>query len=271
VLIGCGNNGDSDSNVYGIAQLGNLGDAEVKIYKIEENGSKTLKWTERTSEGKSLKSIGLFNSHSNELEDNVYYLYEISGGKDWDSDDDGKKDWHYTNNRGVIRAIYKGSDLKKINMFNVDKHSSPKVNIATEIVYQKIKTVFENNFSVTNLENNLSKVYKYIVPDINKDGKIDRYDAMFFNPVKDKLRFFYQKSLSKYINSIHNGDNIAQKITLELNEYKGDFNYGTTHNHIIADDELVYIARDNKMYLYNWLDNNLTLAYTFSFMAYLIM
>ena len=81
VLIGCGNNGDSDSNVYGIAQLGNLGDAEVKIYKIEENGSKTLKWTERTSEGKSLKSIGLFNSHSNELEDNVYYLYEIPGEK----------------------------------------------------------------------------------------------------------------------------------------------------------------------------------------------
>ena len=33
VLIGCGNNGDSDSNVYGIAQLGIWGMQKLKFIK----------------------------------------------------------------------------------------------------------------------------------------------------------------------------------------------------------------------------------------------
>jgi len=101
-------------NSQGTAQLGNLANANVKIYKIEDNGTKSLLWTETTSTGDSLESIGKFNIHDAEIDDNSFYLYEVTGGEDWDADDDGVKDENATLNRGKVRAIAKGSDIKAV-------------------------------------------------------------------------------------------------------------------------------------------------------------
>jgi len=85
------------------AQLGNFANANVEIYKVENDGSLVLKWSETTSNGITLDEIGKFNTHSAELEDNSFYLYKVSGGEDWDANDDGVLDSSATPNSGTIR------------------------------------------------------------------------------------------------------------------------------------------------------------------------
>jgi len=63
-IVGCGENSSNSNRYNGLAQLGNLANAEVKIYKIEGNGTKTLKWSETTTDGKNLDDIGKFNNHA---------------------------------------------------------------------------------------------------------------------------------------------------------------------------------------------------------------
>ncbi|NPA13495.1 MAG: hypothetical protein GXO45_05875, partial [Aquificae bacterium] len=74
----------SNNISYGTAQLGNLANATVEIYKIESDGSLSLLWKETTTSGERLEDIGKFNLHLNELEENSFYLYKVFGGYDWD-------------------------------------------------------------------------------------------------------------------------------------------------------------------------------------------
>lgn len=121
-LVGCGSIGSSSDATpisKATAYLGNLADANVSIYEMDENNNAKLKWSEKTSTSDMLDEIGQFNTHKDELNDNKYYLYEIVGGYDWDSDDDGTKDQSSSQNKGKIRAIIKGSRLKETDSFTV--------------------------------------------------------------------------------------------------------------------------------------------------------
>ena len=87
--------------------FGYLADADVKIYLLQ-NGRKKLLFTEKTSNGETLDEIGNFNRHINAMHPGNYYQIEITGGKNWDADNDGIKDAKPTPSHDTWRAIYKG-------------------------------------------------------------------------------------------------------------------------------------------------------------------
>ena len=131
--------GDSQpANVYitvgDVDELANAGvgiwsDAQVKIYKVEDNGTRTLMFTETTSTGVGYEDIGRFDSHRLELEAERFYVYEVTGGQEHDSDQDGEIDASPTENLGTIHAVLKGSWVR---------HLEDQLNITliTELYYQ---------------------------------------------------------------------------------------------------------------------------------------
>jgi len=167
IYIGCGNgngNGYVNNSSTGTAYLGNLADANVSIYEFDSGGlTKTLKWNEITSSGDTLDEIGKFNTHSEELDKNKLYLYEVTGGIDFDSDDDGIKDTHGSENNGTIRALVKGSIVDALG----DDFS---VNYLTEYIFQNIKDSIgnddfeekEQSLLADIFASNNSDVFKYI-------------------------------------------------------------------------------------------------------------
>jgi hypothetical protein len=197
---GSNDNEGSNNSSKGTAQLGNLADANVSIFKIENKGSFTLLWNEKTSNGDTLDKIGKFNTHSNELNNDDYYLYKIVGGKDWDSDDNGIKDNNYTENKGVIRLIAKGSDIKKAG-------NNLRVTFASELVYEKVIKYIKYNFNKANFQTLLNENIKKVIKDVNNNGNVDIQDMIQFNPTadKDKLSDLYKIKISSILNVIHKG------------------------------------------------------------------
>ncbi|WP_353662457.1 hypothetical protein [Hydrogenimonas sp. SS33] len=207
ILLGCGGSGSSEasggsrgSTILATAKLGNLANANVTIYKVEDNGTLASLWSETTSSGKTLGEIGKFDSHVDDLNDTDIYLYEVEGGKDWDVNDTGVMDPNYTINKGIIRAISSGSEIKAAaNNFIVS--------FATEILYEQVSKSIKYNYDKTNfqtlLQNNISKV----VGDVNGDGKVDMQDILTFDPSQDKqeLTDSYRSNLQAILDAIHNG------------------------------------------------------------------
>jgi len=188
------------AEVLGTAQLGNLADATVEIYKVEDDGSLTLLWTETTSSGQTLEEIGKFNTHANELEDDTLYLYKVIGGQDWDADDDGVMDDSPTENKGKIRLIAKGSDIKQAG-------EDLKVSFVSEIVYEKVAKYLKYNYDKATFEQKLAEVIQPVVDDINGDGVVNILDVALFDPVehKDRLKGIYTYKKQEIIETIHDG------------------------------------------------------------------
>ncbi len=119
LILGCGGSGtksstqthtqrnlDTKSKKY----YGYLAGATVHIYRLD-NGVKKLLFTEKTSSGETLQNIGNFKAHPGDLHPNSYYQFEISGGQNWDADDDGVKDSAPSTNTNRYIAVYKGHQL----------------------------------------------------------------------------------------------------------------------------------------------------------------
>jgi len=173
-----GTQNSSDSKIHtATAELGNLAGAMVKIYKIEDNGTRTLLWQERTSDGYELNEIGKFNSHIEDLDDDTLYLYTVKGGEDWDSDDDGIKDAISTKNLGVIRAIAKGKDFKQAD-------ENFRITAVSELLYETVHTKLANNFNKNSyykaLNDEASKFLNRVFYDTDK---VTLYNILTFNPV----------------------------------------------------------------------------------------
>jgi len=236
---GCGNSSSSEETnkkiVLGTAKLGNLADANVTIYKMEKDGSFTPLWHEKTSSGEILSKIGKFNLHIDELKDDSIYLYKITGGKDWDVDDNGVIDENYTVNKGTIRVIAKGSDIKKVKNKFV-------VSFATELLYEKVSSYLRNDFNKTEFFSIVKKEIQKIIGDINKDGKIDIADILTFDPSmkKEKLENFYKIKLQSILDMIHQGKLPLFNLSATLNSIltKGHANYVV----LSSDGKKAYIA-----------------------------
>jgi len=196
------------NNSTSIAQLGNLAGAEVKIYKIEDNGTRALLYTGTTSSGDKLYEIGKFNNHSQNLDDDTYYLYVVKGGKDWDSDDDGVKDANFTANKGVIRAIAKGSNIKQAG----DDFG---VTAVSELLYERVHRYLVANFDKNSFENYLEQETKKVLTDATID------DILTFDPVNDKenLSKIYKDKYIKTINFIHQGKIPLLNFSTKLGSY----------------------------------------------------
>ncbi len=109
LLIGCGSNETKDSAIDKTSKkyFGMLSNATVNIYEL--GGAKKLLFSEKTSTGKMMDDIGNFNDYSNSFDSKKFYLYEVSGGENWDIDKDAKLDKIPTTNDKFYRSIYKGS------------------------------------------------------------------------------------------------------------------------------------------------------------------
>lgn len=152
LFVGCSKSTTSDDtskNIYGTVYLGNLAEANVSIYEIDENLISKLLWKETTSGFSNLlDEIGQFDTHSSSLDDDKYYLYEVEGGYDWDSDDDGVLDQNYTVNHGTLRALVKGSTLKQTEHFTVS--------YVSEFIFRYMQNhIYEDDFE--KIEANLVK------------------------------------------------------------------------------------------------------------------
>jgi len=143
-----------DSNLVGIhivvadvdenakAGIGLWGNAQVEIYKIEDNGTKTLKFTETTNAGGSYADIGRFYSHRLELEKDHFYLYKVSGGEEYDKNKDGIIDTSLTPNLGTLHAIVKGEWVRKLD-------TQMSINLMSDIFYLWLKDELDKNQMVS--------------------------------------------------------------------------------------------------------------------------
>ncbi len=95
---------DRDAKMH----YGFLADATVKIYQLGE-GDRELLFTEKTSSGQALEEIGNFDPHLGALDSKKFYAYEVSGGENWDIDNDGNIDESGTKNTKTYRAIKRGA------------------------------------------------------------------------------------------------------------------------------------------------------------------
>jgi hypothetical protein len=208
VFSGCGGGGGSSSNATsetnssttGTAQLGNLANADVTIYKIENNGLFSPLWHEKTSSGTKLNTIGKFNTHSKELNNEDYYLYKVVGGEDWDADDNGNLDINYTENNGIIRLIAKGSDIKSAN-------NNLRVTYVSEIIYEKVAKKITSGFNKAKFQTQLKDAISTILKDTNGSDSVNIQNMIKFNPVenKNKLNNSYRSNLQNILNNVHQG------------------------------------------------------------------
>jgi hypothetical protein len=111
-MIGCGSGSSKTTNKpdkkhISKSHYGALAGATVKIYEI--GTEKKLLFTQETTSGDSVKEIGNFDMHENELDSKKFYQFQITGGENWDIDKDGIKDSEPTTNSQIFRAVYKGN------------------------------------------------------------------------------------------------------------------------------------------------------------------
>ena len=124
------------------------GTSDVYIYEIEEDGSLVLRWQEITSMGVLFSHVGYFNTHTNALDCNKYYLYKVTGGIAYEMDDD-EAPLGNTPNTKVLRAIVKGGDMITLG-------SRFRINDLTENFYHYIEKSLDSEFNYANLEDIMS-------------------------------------------------------------------------------------------------------------------
>ena len=191
------NNLINDKNItkIGKAQLGVISNGTVKLYELS-GANKKLLATEKTTVGNRIDEIGNFNLNIEKLNDDKYYLYEVSGGKDYDIEDDGIVNSIPKSNKGIFHLIAKGRSIKKANNIYIT--------IVSEIIYQKILPYLDNS----DIENRLNSLSMEIIDkDITRDNTIDFFDIISYNPItnRDNLNTYYKNSIFSMINNILNG------------------------------------------------------------------
>ena len=197
-------------NQNGKAQLGVLAKATVQLYELNKVEKKLLATTV-TSEGNTIESIGNFNLYLEKLNNDMFYLYEITGGTDFDVNDNGVIDEEGTINHGKFHLLVLGSHIKSIGQANVT--------VISEIIYQKVinSLSLDNNELTSQIETFAQEI---IETDINGDGFIGIEDVLKYNPITDqkKLSEEYQNKLSQVISNIlNNQDSDFSKPIFENN------------------------------------------------------
>ncbi|CAA6813284.1 MAG: Unknown protein [uncultured Sulfurovum sp.] len=164
-----------DSGKIGKVQMGRLKNATVNIFKLLDNGKKELVTTESTNAQGNLNILGNFDLHTELLEDQSFYIYEVREGFDVDIDDDGEEDKTPTKNHGVMHLITKGIWLKNANQ-------KIRITPLSEMLYSY---ALRDNFN--DLENSLTKYSEILLKtSLDNNNKIDAQDILLFNPLSDK-------------------------------------------------------------------------------------
>ncbi len=177
--------------------LGPLSDAKIQIFDLNDTNLPLYKT--RTTGGNSILTAGILNISKDflkTLDEESYYLISVSGGRDIDTDDDGKTDEMPTENNGTIRAVIKGHTLAK---------ESFRVTVLSEAVYQLIKDRLSLDGSLKRIESEMDELAARLLgDDVNGDSIITYADVLYWSPLYDK-----EKLLKNY-NSLYMP--IVQKI-----------------------------------------------------------
>ena len=153
------------------------------------------------------------------LEDDTFYLYEVSGGEDYDVNDDGIIDTTPTPNKGTFHLLVLGSHVKAIKKATIT--------VVSEIMYQKLLASLSLEKSDIQIKmENLAK--EMIKEDINSDGFVGIEDILKYNPILDKAKLHpeYQHKTIRVIDDILNNtppDLLApifvdKNATIQINE-----------------------------------------------------
>jgi hypothetical protein len=188
-----------EGNRIGKAQLGRLSNATVTISRLNPDKTQQLLYTTTTQSTGSLNLIGNFNLREDMLDDNAFYIYEISGGVDIDRDDNGKRDENITNNRGELRLITKGIWIK---------NSTHKIRITplSEMLYSYIEQSDYNQ-----LEEHLNQYAQILLKEsIDCQSGVDVRDIMIFDPLNDQEKLYatlqYDNTYNSIVDKIRKGD-----------------------------------------------------------------
>lgn len=131
LLAGCGSGKQTQKNTIhddivldqnAKNYFGTLANAEVRIYELTGEEKKLL-FKEYTTSGNTTEEIGNFDPHLRHMTREKHYLYEVSGGENWDSDKDGIIDSSPTQNKAVFRSVYKGFRTK-VKWWHVQNHGN---------------------------------------------------------------------------------------------------------------------------------------------------
>jgi len=191
------------------AQMGRLSGATVKIIKINRDNSQELIHETTTNSTGSFQQIGNFDMQPDLLEDDEFYLYEVTEGYDIDVNDDGIEDDTSTENKGVMRLIAKGSWIK---------NATHKIRVTplSEFLYDYMAKYVKYDYN--QIESKLNAASKILISnDLNEDGNINAKDIMIFNPIEQQSELYatlkYDNSYAKITTQLREGN---QRYTINL-------------------------------------------------------
>ncbi len=221
-FFSCDLGGDNNSYIEATAKLGNLSGALVKVYQFDNDGKLSLIDVSETTDGDTLDEIGKFYIPENKIKDDKIYLIEVSGGIDWDNDDDGIKNYVGIKNKGKIRAILTGKQLKQLN-------KKLKITLISELAYEYLSKDIKYNFSYENIKNKQIEVAKFLLKSSkNMDNDISYEDILTFDPVSD-LDILKENVSNKYFyfaEKVHTDPDFYPVLDLTPAWIVGNYNVG---------------------------------------------
>ncbi len=216
---------------------GPVAGAEVRISRLKSNGDKTLLFSETTTIG-DLSTAGQFDAHVTYLQDDSWYLYEMSGGEDFDADRDGVLDTVASPNLGTLHLFAKGSDLKQQSKVNVT--------MASDILYHKFRCrLYSAPDAITPADLN-SAIGKVLAQDVNHDASIDMADILSFEAATDsgKLSPVYQRKQTEILTAILADDRFYYSGGLD---YLGKLGFVPANLDFSPDSSLAYSVGGNQL------------------------
>ena len=244
---GGGTAGSTDVTVQseGSVRLGVVEGATVEIYEIGDDGKPVLKWTEQSSGGNSLGEIGKFNLHADELDPNKVYLYVANGGQDWDVNNDGIKDSNPTPNKGKIRALATGEEIKMLgNDFTLSPLSEL---IAEKTLPDLTESSLKGTYNPTDFAEKLDNTAKELVDDINNDGVVDNIDALVFDPANEEAKNKVKAPFKGHVDDIANDIRDGKLPLLSANPVLDEKDTGGNAKNAAAspDGKYAYVINDD--------------------------
>jgi hypothetical protein len=223
-LTGCGGGGGGGSETepetyIGQAVLGPIVNGAVRLYKYENPG--VVLWEGVTSDSDVLNNAGLIEfpkSLISAIENDSFYVIEVNGGEDIDTDDDGVIDAAPTPVLGAIHMIAPGKYFKAPG-----KPGDPGfiISCLSEMVFQMacydgIGTAAEGEMK-SRIESLVPELLKV---DITGDGGIDVADVAVWDPVANKGSLQLSDAiLNGIIGKIHAGTVIVATVTATAGEH----------------------------------------------------
>ena len=171
-------------------KLGALSNAKVEIFKLLQSKLEPLIVTKTNSA--DFTKLGEFDTYADMLDDNATYLYRVSGGEDYDKNNDGIKDENASKNSYTLNAIVTKKDIVTLNSkFSI----SPISELAYKMALDDIKYDYQN------LASALDAIAKELIfNDISGDSKIDRLDTLVFD---------IRKNIKDSVMSIENEEKVV--------------------------------------------------------------